>query len=108
MSRYNLQGNDPNHHVVVGWDNPLQTFFAQVIDITRDEDDDMLVWEGCDPRKRIESVDDLQKLLKDYASIPLNIRSLLEKDKDQATPPSPLQQKVARIFEGFLNEKEAT
>jgi hypothetical protein len=50
MSRHDLEpnGSYPDHSIVVGWDPPLGTFFAQVKDTTKDEDDEayMPVWEG--------------------------------------------------------------
>jgi hypothetical protein len=32
MSRYSIPAQDPDLTVIVGWDNPLVTFFAQVFD----------------------------------------------------------------------------
>ena len=32
MSRYHIPAQDPGLTVIVGWDNPLTTFFAQVFD----------------------------------------------------------------------------
>ena len=32
MSRHDLTPFDPAHEVTVGWDPPLQTYFAQVLD----------------------------------------------------------------------------
>lgn len=51
MSRHELEPSNPDHSVVVGWDPPLQTFFVQVKDTTKDEDDEnyMLIWEGYRP-----------------------------------------------------------
>jgi len=48
MSRHDLQPLDPTHDVVVGWDPPLHTFFAQVLDTKVDEADDNyeVVWIG--------------------------------------------------------------
>lgn len=48
MSRHDLQPFDPTHDVVVGWDPPLHTFFAQVLDTKTDEADDNyeVVWIG--------------------------------------------------------------
>ena len=50
MSRHDLTPFDPAHEVVVGWDRPLDTFFAQVIDTTTDEDSDAreVLWIGTD------------------------------------------------------------
>jgi hypothetical protein len=45
MSRHEIPGRTPELEVVVGWDNPLQTFFTQVLP-PGDEDDDILLWLG--------------------------------------------------------------
>src|ERR1700733_5402205 len=53
MSRRILPAKDENITVVVGWDNPLQTYFAQVAhnDVPDDNDDDdegdpVILWIG--------------------------------------------------------------
>jgi len=51
VSRYEVPAKDVNHNVVVGWDAPLNTYFAHVIDTLKDEDDrgrDVL-WIGTTP-----------------------------------------------------------
>ena len=54
MSRHDLQPKADQPHVVratVGWDRPLQTFFAQVFFRTEDEPDEgeALIWLGTEP-----------------------------------------------------------
>jgi hypothetical protein len=54
MSRHDLQPKADQPHVVratVGWDRPMQTFFAQVFFHTEDEPDDgeALIWFGTAP-----------------------------------------------------------
>lgn len=54
MSRHDLQPKADQPHVVratVGWDRPLQTFFAQVFFRTDDEPDEgeALIWFGTEP-----------------------------------------------------------
>ncbi|TGX49045.1 hypothetical protein E5A73_19550 [Sphingomonas gei] len=54
MSRHDLQPKGDQPHVVratVGWDRPLQTFFAQVFFRTEDEpaDGEALIWFGTAP-----------------------------------------------------------
>jgi patatin-like phospholipase/acyl hydrolase len=52
MSRYEIEAKDSEKYVVViGWDRPLQTFFAQVIEKGRDHDWDMRLWTGCIGKK---------------------------------------------------------
>ena len=51
MSRYPFPAQDPCFTVVVGWDNPLATFFAQVFDPSIDDDDEAYVlWIGAAPQ----------------------------------------------------------
>ncbi len=54
MSRYDLKSRPDMPDVVraaVGWDRPLQTFFAQVFFRTTDEPDEgeALIWVGTEP-----------------------------------------------------------
>jgi hypothetical protein len=64
MSRYSIPAQDPRLQVVVGWDNPLVTLFAQVFDPSIAEDEEAcLLWIGTAP----------------------------EADQHAATPPTPLQ-----------------
>lgn len=54
MSRHDLQPNADSPGAVgasVGWDRPLQTFFAQVFFRTEDEPDEgePLIWVGTEP-----------------------------------------------------------
>lgn len=54
MSRHDLQPRADQPHVVkatVGWDRPLQTFFAQVFFVTEDEPEEgeALIWLGTEP-----------------------------------------------------------
>ncbi len=54
MSRHNLQPKADQPHVIgatVGWDRPLQTFFAQVFFRTEDEPEEgeALIWVGTEP-----------------------------------------------------------
>jgi hypothetical protein len=51
MSRSHFPAQDPRLTVVVGWDNPLATFFAQVCDPSiEDEDEACVLWLGTAPQ----------------------------------------------------------
>jgi hypothetical protein len=80
MSRYPIEAKDPKYAVVVGWDNPLQTFFGQVIDKTSDRDWDLKLWAGTNPRE-IGSIAELQDRLKEYAVIPKEVQNALAFDQ---------------------------
>lgn len=38
--------------IVIGWDPPLQTYFAQVHDPTKNEEDEIVFWVGTRPEGR--------------------------------------------------------
>jgi hypothetical protein len=44
---------------VFGWDQPLQSYYLQVHDTTRDEDDQIIVWLGATPETKMYGVDRL-------------------------------------------------
>jgi hypothetical protein len=77
--------------VVVGWDNPLVTLFAQVFDPSIAEDEDAcLLWIGTAP-EAIPTVAALQAQLVGWATIPADMVDRLLHDQHAATPPTPLQ-----------------
>ena len=52
MSRYSIPAQQPGLTVVVGWDNPLITFFAQVFDPSiKDDEEACLLWIGTAPTR---------------------------------------------------------
>jgi hypothetical protein len=70
MSRYPIPAYDPNYFVVVGWDAPLTTFFAQVEDLTIDDKQAaLLLWIG-DSDLAIPTINQLQAEIAPYATIP--------------------------------------
>ncbi|WP_234729388.1 hypothetical protein [Acidocella facilis] len=40
MSRYTIPSFNPRFEIVVGWDWPMRTYFAQVLDNENPEDDE--------------------------------------------------------------------
>jgi hypothetical protein len=91
MSRYSIPAQDPDLTVIVGWDNPLVTFFAQVFDPSIEEDAEAcLLWIGTAPGA-ISTVAALQAQLAGWATIPPDIVDRLTRDQQGATPPTPLQ-----------------
>jgi hypothetical protein len=91
MSRYNVPAQQPGLTVIVGWDNPLTTFFAQVFDPSIEEDvEACLLWIGTAP-EAIPTVAALQAQLAGWATIPDDIVARLRRDQQAATPPTPLQ-----------------
>jgi hypothetical protein len=83
MSRHTIPARDPNLTIVVGWDNPLVTYFAQVArpeDPDREDDDPILLWVGANPREVI-TVEDLARHLAPYADLTPEVAEQLRQDR---------------------------
>ena len=91
MSRYSIPAQDPDLTVIVGWDNPLLTFFAQVFNaFIADDDEACVLWIGTAPQA-ISTVAALQAQLTGWATIPTHLVDRLTHDQQTATLPTPLQ-----------------
>jgi hypothetical protein len=99
MSRYRIPADDPRYDVIVGWDDPLETYFATVFDTTMDEDDDAacMLWEGA-ARRALPTVAALQDCLQAYATIPPAVRAQLHQDRATRRPRSPLQEQMLQML----------
>lgn len=81
MSRHDLVPLDPAHEVVVGWDPPLRTFFAQILDAAGEDDGACdALWIGTgfgevyDPTAVLAAV-------APFASMPAGLIAMLEQDR---------------------------
>src|SRR3954453_4869943 len=81
MSRYTIEGNRPELSIVVGWDNPLKSYFAQVWDGGGLGEGDLKLWVGAGP-ERVPTPDDLAELVAPYGEIPANVLEQLEEDHE--------------------------
>lgn len=83
--------------VCVGWDDPLETFFAHVIrpgpedDLEIEDENILLVGNQIG---EIRSVDDLANIISKWADIPYYIKKSLLEDQAQPYELSPLQIKM--------------
>ena len=84
MSRHEIPARDQTLSVVVAWDNPLQTFFAQVARPERaddeSEDDPMLLWVGTEPRE-VVTVEDLARHRAPFADLATEIAQQLRAER---------------------------
>lgn len=84
MSRYKLPGREPRYHLVIGWDRPLYTFFAQVWDrpcpMGDMEETAICLWVGC-TRGEVTAADHLAEAVREYCDIPEDVLDQLERDK---------------------------
>jgi hypothetical protein len=85
--------------VIIGWDDPLETYFATVFDTTVDEDNDAacVLWEGAALRA-LSTVDALQASLRAYATIPPPVRAQLHQDRANTSLRSSLQERMLQML----------
>jgi hypothetical protein len=86
MSHHDLvpRDNADRHiEIAIGWDHPLNTYFVQVLDPTRDEEEPgfEILWRGTSFGE-ILSVDDTIALVAPWAVIPANLRITLLADRN--------------------------
>lgn len=130
MSRYEIEARDSaRHQVIVGWDNPLRTYFFQVHDaeaVYRNkaiekamaghmagdeawnrmsamlEDNTELCWRGSTVGE-ITSVVTLAELVSAYAILPADVATQLAQEQRDAPPLTEMQEKIA----GFIQNASA-
>lgn len=95
-SRRTIAPLQPGLVVIVGWDNPMATFFAQVLpadDVIDDED--LVLWLGTRPGE-ITRPEDLVEPLAPYAHLPPAVMEQLKADRleDVDRGPTPLQRSL--------------
>lgn len=96
MSRYAIPPHDRRFAVIVGWDAPLTTFFAQVCAITveaKEDDAACVLWVG-DDLQAITTVAALQDALQAYATMPAEVVARLQHDQATTPPRSALQERM--------------
>lgn len=82
MSRRTFHGSPATMRIVVGWDPPLQTYFAQVWDTEgsgEQKGDHPVLWVGC-AWQEVQTVQELDALLAPYGGVPEPIRAELIAD----------------------------
>ena len=78
MSRYAIE--HPEYQVIVGWDEALETYFAQLEPSPGSDSEELLLWSGTSPGENQE-VADIAQALKMYATIPSDVQLSLERDR---------------------------
>jgi hypothetical protein len=85
MSRYELKPRPGNGviKVVIGWDRPLQTFFAQVFTPTDEEPEEgeATIWLGTEPGE-LSRPEAAIRVVDAYAEIPEDLADTLMADRD--------------------------
>ena len=100
-SRRSIPASAPDLTVVVGWDNPLSTFFAQVERVQDDDDprDPILLWIGSAVGE-VAQAEQLAGPLAPYAELTSAIVEQLRADRtaDADRGPSALQRTARSTF----------
>lgn len=92
-SRRTIEPHQPGLVVIVGWDNPMATYFAQVLPADDDiDDEDLVLWLGTRAGE-IARPEDLVEPLMPYAHLsPAMIEQLnADRVEDVDRGPTPLQ-----------------
>ena len=97
MSRHDVPARAPDLTVVVGWDGPLQTFFAQVDrQIPGTEESKTVLWIGTRQRE-IADAAQLAAPLAPFAELTDCLLRQLRADEATSPPPTPLQLMMGRL-----------
>ena len=99
-SRFSLPAHLAGIEVYVGWDNPLGTFFAQVLRVQEHDDprDPVILWIGMEPGE-IRSAEELIPVLVPYAEPTKEHLARLRADRaaDADRGPNALQRAMLNI-----------
>ncbi|MER5638195.1 hypothetical protein ABT095_14700 [Kitasatospora sp. NPDC002227] len=103
MPRHELKPLPEAEHfaIAIGWDGPLATFYAQVLDSAAEEEDQEVLWEGTEPYQYPEP-HPLIELLRRYAEIPDGLADDLKGDAASAGDAFPGRAATAFVAEHSL------
>lgn len=85
----------------IGWDRPMQTFYAQVLSepATADQDDEILLWVGTDIGEISRPIDAI-RAIEPYCDVPAELAATLEIErmKTLAAVDGPNQQEAKEFL----------
>lgn len=97
MSRYHILAHKSEHKMVVGWDNPLESFWFHVYDAA---DEEKVISEfGSAPDEKCTNLVIFQDMVQPWGQLNAEVLRNLQADYVSRTEPSPLQKMMRRIFE---------
>jgi hypothetical protein len=83
VSRHVVQNKKGTRKWVFGWDQPLQSFYLQVHDLSLPEDERVVIWLGADKDTAMEDVEDLfHAAMTQGLAIDHSYRIVLYREKD--------------------------
>nr|BFE51203.1 hypothetical protein GCM10017745_46300 [Saccharothrix mutabilis subsp. capreolus] len=108
-----MSGPSSDREVYVGWDNALQTYFAQVIDGTDQHGEDILTVDLGNDVNQVTDAAEVIEALRPYAEIPDELPALLERSRtaDRSTvtdlrslTPAAARQELRDIMVSYLDK----
>lgn len=108
MSRYVIAARKATHKIIVGYDQPLSTFLANVEDLTiTKETADPYIFGVGQRLAEVPTVEALATALAPYAVLPLDV--LIQLRADQLVPyqRSLLQERMVQFFEHIRLKQDA-
>lgn len=110
MSRHSVKGFEPSLEIAIGFDAPLNTYFAQVTKPTTDDfaldeqaesDDQILLWIGTN-WKEVLDLKIIVERLAPFAALTPELLAQLENDRRrEERQPSALQNEMRLLFENL-------
>ena len=101
MSRHDIQADNGDLEIVVGWDPGLSTLFAQVLRPDADEEspEHTLLWIGCTPADILRPEDLITRLAPYAAVSPNTIEELrIDRAEDLDDPPRWLRRAIENLL----------
>lgn len=87
MSRHEISGRLPHHTIAIGWDPPLETYYAIVYDTSRpspeSETGKIILWVGTVWRE-LPELDKLVRMIAPYVALRRDLRHTLYLDRQAA------------------------
>lgn len=97
MSQHPLPPLQPGLVITVGWDNPMQTFFAQVLRETDDDDaDPTVLWCGSTTHE-INDPEGMRKSLAPYAVLTDDMIGQLHADRTRHAGQGPTALQISTL-----------
>jgi hypothetical protein len=115
MSRYRIATNVKKFYAVVGYDDPLQTFWIHIIDNEAEtynnnvdwiktpdaEEKQELIFSVGNRSKEVTDIASLEQYVSGIVEIPDDIKTKLQADKDNSKGPNNFQRHIINIIEGL-------
>lgn len=103
MSRHQIPAYCVRHTIFVGWDSPLQTYFAVIEDGAIPDHQNPVIFQVGQSPHEITSPEKLCASINEYASLHPNTLRRLVEDRQNSPPPSALQ----RAMIDLIGKKDA-